>query len=146
MKTCKAKKMYGLAIMLFSIMLVSPTYAQNGPKGTLRVGAAKVDITPNQDELPPNSFGILDHIHSRAIVIDNNHTKAALVTVDIGGISDAQWKTITERVETEIGIPQNNIMITASHTHSGARLKPEVLNEKYSLPLKKPHPNYNLPK
>lgn len=52
MKTCKAKKMYGLAIMLFSIMLVSPTYAQNGPKGTLRVGAAKVDITPNQDELP----------------------------------------------------------------------------------------------
>ena len=41
MKTCKAKKMYGLAIMLFSIMLVSPTYAQNGPKGTLRVGAAK---------------------------------------------------------------------------------------------------------
>ena len=53
-----------------------------------------MDITPNQDELPPNSFGILDHIHSRAIVIDNNHTKAALVTVDIGGISDAQWKTI----------------------------------------------------
>ena len=50
MKTCKAKKMYGLAIMLFSIMLVSPTYAQNGPKGTLRVGAAKVDITPNQNE------------------------------------------------------------------------------------------------
>ena len=136
MKTCKAKKMYGLAIMLFSIMLVSPTYAQNGPKGTLRVGAAKVDITPNQDELPPNSFGILDHIHSRAIVIDNNHTKAALVTVDIGGISDAQWKTITERVETEIGIPQNNIMITASHTHSGARLKPEVLNEKIFSSIK----------
>ena len=51
-------------------------------------------------------------------------------------ISDAQWKTITERVETEIGIPQNNIMITASHTHSGARLKPEVLNEKIFSSIK----------
>lgn len=83
MKTCKAKKMYGLAIMLFSIMLVSPTYAQNGPKGTLRVGAAKVDITPNQDELPPNSFGILDHIHSRAIVIVNKSNLSKIVYIMI---------------------------------------------------------------
>lgn len=136
MKTCKTKQAYGIVVLLLSFMFINPIHAQNGPRGTLKVGAAKVDITPGLDELPPNSFGILDHIHSRAIVIDNSHTKAVLATVDIGGIGDMQWKAIAERVEKELGIPQTNIMVTASHTHSGARLKPEVLIEKIFLSIK----------
>src|ERR1700740_1343186 len=43
-------------------------HAQNT---ALRVGAAKVDVTPAQADLPKNYDGILDHIYSRAIVIDN---------------------------------------------------------------------------
>ena len=49
-------------------------YAQNT---ALRVGAAKVDVTPAQAGLPKNYDGILDHIYSRAIVIDNGTASAA---------------------------------------------------------------------
>src|SRR6185369_17196760 len=54
-------------------------YAQNT---ALRVGAAKVDVTPAPADLPKNYDGILDHIYSRAIVIDNGTASAALITVD----------------------------------------------------------------
>ena len=37
----------------------------------LRVGAAKVDVTPDENALPQSYEGILDRIHSRAIVIDD---------------------------------------------------------------------------
>jgi len=46
---------------------MSIAYAQSP---ALRVGAAKVDVTPAENALPQNYLGILDHIYSRAIVID----------------------------------------------------------------------------
>ena len=36
----------------------------------LRVGAAKVDVTPSQNELPKNGYGILDRLYARAIVLE----------------------------------------------------------------------------
>src|SRR5579859_1086913 len=59
-----------------------------GQDTALRVGAAKVDVTPAQADLPKNYDGILDHIYSRAIVIDNGTASAALITVDAGGVPD----------------------------------------------------------
>jgi hypothetical protein len=68
-------------------------FAQNT---SLRVGAAKVDVTPAPNELPKNYDGILDHIYSRAIVIDNGSTTAALITVDAGGVPDAVWQAVSK--------------------------------------------------
>jgi hypothetical protein len=84
----------------------------------LRVGAAKVDVTPAQNELPRNYEGIHDHIHSRAIVIDNGTASAALITVDAGGVADAIWQAVVKQVESELGIPAKNVLLTATHTHS----------------------------
>lgn len=84
----------------------------------LRVGAAKVDVTPAQSELPKNYEGIHDHIHSRAIVIDNGTASAALITVDAGSVPDPIWQAVSKQVETELGIPAKNILLTATHTHS----------------------------
>jgi hypothetical protein len=89
--------------------------------GQLKAGAAKVDITPAQSELPKNYEGIHDRIHSRAIVIDNGTTIAALITVDAGAIPDQTWQTVTKRAEGELGIPAKNILITATHSHSVPR-------------------------
>ncbi len=82
----------------------------------LRVGAAKVDVTP--ETLPQNYLGVLDHIHSRAIVIDNGATLAALVTVDAGSMPDNIWQGVTKQVESELKIPTANVILTATHTHS----------------------------
>ncbi len=86
--------------------------------GVLKAGAAKINITPAKEELSPDYLGIHDSIYSRAIVVDNGISTAALVTVDIGIISEQVWKNLTQRVEKELGIPVVNIMLTATHTHS----------------------------
>jgi neutral ceramidase len=90
-------------------------FAQNT---SLRVGAAKVDVTPAPNELPKTYDGILDHIYSRAIVIDNGSTTAALITVDAGGVPDAIWQAVSKQLESELGIPASNVLLTATHSHS----------------------------
>ena len=84
----------------------------------LRVGAAKVDVTPSDSALPKNYRGVLDRLYARAIVLENGAARAALITVDAGGLSDAIWQAVTRQVETELGIPSANVLLTATHTHS----------------------------
>jgi len=102
------------------LFLASPlgTVCQTVPAGAFRVGAAKVDITPAQNELPKSYLGVLDHVYSRAIVIDNGRTSAALITLDAGVVPTDLWKTVSDRIEKELGIPSVNVLITATHSHS----------------------------
>lgn len=90
-------------------------------QGELRAGAAKVDITPATEALPQNFLGILDRIHSRAIVIDDGDERAALVSVDAGGIPAGVWDSVSVRLERELGISPDNVLLTATHTHSVPR-------------------------
>jgi hypothetical protein len=85
---------------------------------SLRVGAARMDVTPSQGELPKNSLGILDRLYSRAIVIETGASSAALITVDAGGIPTPLWEAVTKQVESELKIPVANVLLTATHTHS----------------------------
>ena len=105
--------------------------SQQVKSGPFRAGAAKVDVTPDLGARGAGnpvgggrgmgpSDGILDHIYARAIVIDNGITSAALVAVDTGGIRDQTWRTVSERVEKELGIPAQNLILTPTHTHSAS--------------------------
>jgi neutral ceramidase len=109
------KKPLTAAWLALSLGLSAAAYAQNL---ALRVGAAKVDVTPAQEDLPKNYDGILDHIYSRAIVIDNGTTSAALVSVDAGGVPDPIWQAVSKQLETELGIPAKNVLLSATHSHS----------------------------
>ena len=100
------------------LAVLPATLAQSNPASAIRAGAAKVDVTPAQSELPKNYEGILDHIYSRAIVVDNGTSRAALITLDAGGISDQLWQQVTQRMQSELKIPAGNVLITATHTHS----------------------------
>ena len=104
------------SILLVGIALTSP--AQVAKPGPLRVGAARVDLTPAQNELPKQYLGILDHVYSRAIVIDNGSTSAALITVDTMSMSDAIWKRLSDRIAAELGIPVKNIVLAGVGVHS----------------------------
>lgn len=109
------------------LTVAGPGNAQMGP-GPLRVGAAKVDITPARADLPKQYLGILDPVYSRSIVIDNGHEKVALITVDALNIPDAAWQHLSDRISAATQIPVRNLVITATGTHSvpsalsGARL------------------------
>ena len=84
----------------------------------LRVGAARLDVTPAEGALPRNNRGILDRLYARAIVLESGASSAALITVDAGAVSTAIWQAVTGQVEKELGIPAAHILLTATHTHS----------------------------
>jgi hypothetical protein len=87
----------------------------------LRAGAAKVDITPPANALPRGFEGVNDPIFVRAIVIDDGSSRAALVAIDTGAIPPALWSAVSERAGRELGLRPEQILVTASHTHSVPR-------------------------
>lgn len=99
----------------FTVLFAQAAFTQ-APEFSFRVGAAKADITPAQ--LPKSSEGILDRIYARAIVIDNGATRAALVSADTGMLGEQVWQTVSQRVEKELGIPAQNLIMNPTHTHS----------------------------
>jgi neutral ceramidase len=106
---------YIILLTILIAILPCGAFAQT-PSSSFRVGAAKVDVTPVQ--LPKNSEGILDHIYARAIVIDNGAASAALVSVDTGMLGEQVWRTVSQRIEKELGIPAQNLIMNPTHTHS----------------------------
>jgi neutral ceramidase len=84
----------------------------------LSVGAARIDITPDEKSLPKGFEGINDPIFVRAIVIDDGKTRAALVTVDAGAISNDTFAQVSQQAQAELRIPARHLLLTATHTHS----------------------------
>lgn len=110
--------------------------AQSTAGGALRVGAAKVDVTPAPGELPKQYLGVLDKIYARCIVIENGVTSAALISLDAGGVRTDLWKHVSQRAETEFGIPASNLLLTATHTHSAPFVMPASYEDKIFQALK----------
>ena len=135
-----------IILVIIVIVLPLSIFAEESNVG-FKVGAAKIDITPDQSGGGarggmmggrggfgfmgrggmmggggasggyPGAEGILDHIYARAIVIDNGTTRAALVSVDTGMVSDQVWRPLSQRIEQELSIPAQNLMINPVHTH-----------------------------
>jgi neutral ceramidase len=95
-----------------------PRMATAQSPGAFKAGAAKVDVTPAEKDLPRNYDGILDHLYSRAIVLNNGDASAALISVDAGAIPEEIWRSVTQQIEKQLGIPVANVLLTATHTHS----------------------------
>jgi hypothetical protein len=86
---------------------------------TLRVGAARVDITPAGDAAYPASGRYAhERLYARAIVLDNGSTRAALVGLDMGGIEEAIWEKASRQVAAALRCPPENLVLTTTHSHS----------------------------
>ena len=91
----------------------------------LTAGAAKVDITPT-DLTNLNPFGggsftaVHDPIFARALVLSEDAETVAIVTLDLPEVGD--MTPLRRRIERELGIHFNNIMIAATHDHSAPRI------------------------
>jgi neutral ceramidase len=107
-----------VSAFLTSVLIGQASMAQ---AGSLRVGTAKVDITPTNSAGLTNLWGtpltgVHDHIYARTIVIDNGETSAAIIAVDTVEITDGM--PFVERIAGETGIPADHIVITGTHDHS----------------------------
>ncbi|EDL61142.1 hypothetical protein [Gimesia maris] len=98
---------------------------QSAAKSNLRAGVAKVDITPaevNELEVVGHRrkvTGVRDPLRAGVLVLDDGQTKAAIVTLDLIGAYTEIVKLARAQIEKETGIPAANIMVAASHNHSG---------------------------
>jgi neutral ceramidase len=91
-----------------------------GAQGTLRVGASRVDITPPADPAhTPSGKYAHEKLYVRAIVLDNGSARAALIGADQGGLYDAVWLAASKQIAAELNCPVENIVMSATHTHSG---------------------------
>jgi hypothetical protein len=101
--------------------LVPAAAAAESPPGTLRAGAAKIDIT-DPKALPAN-----DPLYARALVITDGKTTAVLITVDavaigeIGPIKNDYLGKVRAALTQELGIPAGGVIANASHCHGLVR-------------------------
>src|SRR5436190_6622721 len=105
------KKVFVIPFMILAFAAPREGLAQSGPAPSLRAGAAKVDVTPAESELPKNYEGILDRLYSRAIVLESGSMTAALISLDAGGVPDLVWQGVTRQLDNELKIPTANILI-----------------------------------
>jgi hypothetical protein len=94
----------------------------------LRAGTAKVDITPKMsvwmDGMPRDhkSEGVHDPIFARALVICEDEDKAkgiVLVSCDVCAFDMCTTDEIRKLASQKTGLPPENMVIAATHTHSG---------------------------
>lgn len=108
-----------IALVLLAVAVTRGAAAQSTSEtAPFRVGAAKVDVTPAEGELPKNSQGVLDRLYARAIVLERGASTAAMITIDAGGVPEPVWQAVSQQLRSEFGIPAENILLTATHTHS----------------------------
>ncbi len=95
------------------------------PAQTLRVGTAEVVITPPAG-MPMAGYyatrlmtGVHDDLHAKAIVISSGEQRAALVACDLIGIPPAVVEEARRLIQDDTGIPGDNVMISATHSHTG---------------------------
>lgn len=90
------------------------------------VGAAVADMTPPAG-VPMGGYGARqgvargthDPLLVRAFVIGDARSILALAVCDLVGVSRDLVETARERIATDLRIPTHNVMISATHTHSG---------------------------
>ena len=95
------------------------------PTGDLQAGVAKVNITPpvgcylqGYTRGKP-SVGVRDDLYAKALVLDDGKTQLAIATVDLVGLEYSSIGAIRNHTEELAGIPGENVMVAASHTHAG---------------------------
>jgi Neutral/alkaline non-lysosomal ceramidase, N-terminal len=105
-----------------SLVLAQPVLSADTPN--LKVGVAKVDITPKDltdmvGIVVRPYGGIHDRLYARALVLGNGVNTAAIVALDLVEMGDTTL--LRQRIARELAIPADHIIINASHDHSAPR-------------------------
>ncbi len=112
-------------LALFVLAVLSPAaLAQD-----LRAGAAAVDITPALEPGHPVymagfyqdriASAVHDPIWARALVLESGGEHYAFVALDLIGHLSHRIESATARIEAELSIPGDHVVVASTHTHDG---------------------------
>ncbi len=91
----------------------------------LRVGTGAAKITPPQGAPMAGYYynraadGVHDDLWAKAIVLEVDGARAAIVACDISGLPRPIIDQARREIERNPGIPAGRVMISATHTHTG---------------------------
>jgi predicted neutral ceramidase superfamily lipid hydrolase len=111
----------------------------------MKIGLAEVDITPPvgtplggnyRDDY--KSKGVFQSLFAHALVIDDGSKEISLVVSDLLGVTAQMVKKVRKKVHTSCGLKEEQVMVAATHTHSGpdtVGLAPESKVEEKTLEM-----------
>lgn len=128
MATCQhAGRLPGWCFFLLTftgLWLSNQSITEAAKSGPLKAGAATSNITPPLGTSIVGGFKpypathIHDELHARCMVLDNGDQRIALVICDLLGIHRCVSDEARRLIQVETGIPRDNVLISATHTHS----------------------------
>ncbi len=111
-------------LLVLGIVLLAAAPAQAAPK--LRAGAGQADITPPQTGYYLGGWtradrlgtGVSTRLFSNALVLQRGQRKLALVAVELFAIPAGLQEAVAAKLAA-LGFDRTNVLLAASHTHSG---------------------------
>lgn len=113
--------------LFFAVSLAGLAFSARAEQ-SFRVGAAAVDITPAPGTPMAGYYafravaGVTDPIFSKAIVVEQEGSYAAIVVLDLATTSRPIVNAARELISAQSGIPADRVLISATHTHTGPQL------------------------
>jgi neutral ceramidase len=108
-------------LTLSILCLASTTFSAEA----LKIGAAEIDITPPVGHRMAGYFderlstGVHDPLKAKAIILQQDKEKIAMVFCDLVGVSLTITTNARAQASANTGIPVSNIVICATHSHTG---------------------------
>lgn len=98
---------------------------------SLRAGAARRDITPPLGtpaglSLTERVDEIWDPLTATVLVVEQGDTRGAIVALDLVGVLEATHRAIRSAAAAAARIPEDHVVVVASHTHSAPYLSAEL--------------------
>ena len=120
------RKLFLKAISAATIILI---FTGLNVTAKIKVGVAETLVTPTNpigqqmsgyDRGKNTSTGIHDNLFARSIVVESQDgTSVAMITIAIVNMSEQIMDSIRSGVNKGTGIPFKNVLVSATHTHSG---------------------------
>jgi neutral ceramidase len=116
------------AVLILSAIFCASAFSRTVHAG-LKGGCSKVNITPpvgvwlsGYGGRDKPSDDIFDELYAKALVLDNGSDAVAIISVDLLWIPPQITSEVRAIVKDKTGISEQNVIVSATHTHFGPRI------------------------
>lgn len=119
------KKIFSFVLLFAMILSLCACNGDGGDQATFQVGYGKANITPEGSVLlgghaNRESTGLLDYLYTICVAMtDSEGNTLLLITSDLTGDNEyALTKAARKAINQKFGIPEDHIMVGATHNHN----------------------------